>query len=69
MSIKAARKKAGLSQMDVAKALGITAGAVSMWEIGMTRPKSDKLVALADILKCTVDELMRGDDEEKIHDA
>lgn len=63
MSIKVARKKAGLSQLDVAKALGITTGAVSMWENGMTQPRPDKLVALADLFKCTVDELLRGDDK------
>lgn len=63
MSIREARKKAGLSQGKVAEALGVTTGAVSMWEIGLTQPRPDKLVALADLFKCTVDELLRGDDK------
>jgi transcriptional regulator with XRE-family HTH domain len=63
LSIKTERKKAGLSQRKVAEALGVTGGAVSMWELGMTQPRPDKLVALADLFHCTVDELLRGDDK------
>lgn len=60
MNISAAREKAGISQSELAKQLDVTQGAVSQWESGQTRPRSDMLVRLADALKCTVDELLRG---------
>ena len=37
--LKKARKDAGLTQVDVAKALGVTFGAVSQWENSQTSPK------------------------------
>lgn len=59
MSIRLARMKAGLTQKKVAELLGVTAGAVCQWEKGMNKPRLDKLVKLADLCGCTVDELIR----------
>lgn len=53
------RKKAGLTQMDVAKALGITDSAVNQWEKGRTFPKTEQLPKLAKLFGCTVDELLK----------
>lgn len=61
MSIATARKKAGLTQMQVAKALNITDSAVNQWEAGKTLPKGARLKELSDILGCTVDELLKED--------
>lgn len=41
------RVTAGLTQLDVAKALGITQTAVSSWERGDGSPKLDKIPQLA----------------------
>lgn len=59
MNIKNVREAAGMSQNDLATALNITQGAVSQWENGDSVPRADKLPALAKILGCTVDELLR----------
>lgn len=62
MSLISARKNAGLSQSEVAKALGITDSAVCQWETGKTSPRAFLLVKLETIYDCTVDELLKSDD-------
>lgn len=59
MSIKLKRIKALMSQKDLAKRLGVTQGLISQWETGKVHPRATMLPKLADILGCTVDELLR----------
>lgn len=61
MGLISARKKAGLTQMQVANKLGITDSAVNQWERGKTFPKTEQLPKLARLYGCTVDELLRED--------
>ena len=63
MSFAAARKKAGLNQVDAAKVLGVTQGAISMWENGRTKPRSTQIVEIAKLYGVTVDELLREDEK------
>lgn len=63
MSFAAARKKAGLNQVDAAKVLGVTQGAISMWENGRTKPRSTQIVEIAKLYGVTVDELLREDEQ------
>lgn len=58
MSFLSARTKAELSQAAVAKQMGVSDAAVSMWETGKTRPRASLLVKLAGLYCCTVDELL-----------
>ena len=53
------RKAAGLTQEEFATRLCVTQGAVSQWEQGIASPSIDKLPKLAEILGCTVDELLK----------
>lgn len=62
MSFAAARKKAGLNQVDAAKVLGVTQGAISMWENGRTKPRSTQIVEIAKLYGVTVDELLKEDE-------
>ena len=57
--IKEMRKKRNLTQGDLAVQLGITQGAVSQWESGLTNPTLETLVKIAEVLNCTVDELLK----------
>ena len=41
------RVRVGLTQTDVAKALGVTQGAISAWEQGKKKPTLEKLPAIA----------------------
>ena len=64
-SLLCLRKKAGLSQQYIADHLGISQGAVSQWEQGLSMPSADKLLLLAKLLGCTTDELLEGISEKK----
>jgi DNA-binding XRE family transcriptional regulator len=53
-AICAARRRAGLSQAELAAALGVRQSSVSQWERGSTRPSTDHLLALTSILRTTL---------------
>lgn len=54
------RRKAGLSQEELANLLGVTRQAVQKWEAGTSRPDMDNLNALADYFQVSLDYLVRG---------
>lgn len=58
-TIKEARKALGLTQEQLAKALGVTQGAVAQWENGISHPAFEKLPQVASVLNMTIDELMK----------
>ena len=64
MSFLSARIRTGLSQATVAEKLGISAASVCQWETGKTMPDPRKLPKIAEILNCTVDELLIPDSTE-----
>lgn len=49
--IALARKARGLSQVQLALAIGVTNGLISKWEHGIATPPDDKIQALADALR------------------
>ncbi|OUJ10216.1 hypothetical protein HK28_06000 [Acetobacter sp. DsW_063] len=49
--IRAARKKAGLSQRALAQKLGLSAGAVAQWETDTTTPTNDNWMALRSLIE------------------
>ena len=51
------RKKANLTQMQLAEKLGITDKAVSKWERGVAMPDTSIMLDLCDILCISVNEL------------
>ncbi len=59
MSFASCRKKTGLTQMQVAKELGVTDAAVCQWERGDTMPSAKRLTEIAKLYKCSVDELLK----------
>ena len=65
-SIKDYREKANLTQDQLAAAVNVGRTAVSMWESGDSMPRADKLPDLARILGCTVDDLFRDSEREKV---
>ena len=52
------RKRAGLSQGDVAERLNVSRQAVSRWETGFTVPSTDNLSRLGRLYGVTLDELL-----------
>lgn len=57
-TIKNRRSEVGITQVELAKAVGVTQGAVAQWESGITSPNIKLLPKLASILECTTDELL-----------
>lgn len=67
--IKAIRKSRGLTQQDVANALGTVKSAVSQWETGYMGMSVTTLCRLADLLGVTTDALLgREDNPTPAHD-
>lgn len=72
-NIRARRKAKGLTQEQLAEALGVTVGAVSKWESGSTLPDIALIVELAALFEASVDallgyELHRGGVAETINE-
>ena len=55
------RKQKNLTQLQLAKKLGITDKAISKWERGIAMPDSSIMLELCDILDITVNELLNGE--------
>lgn len=58
--IRSLRKRAGLTQEELAQRLYVTRQTVSLWELGKTRPDVETLQAIADCLgwicsRCSTD--------------
>jgi putative transcriptional regulator len=53
-----------MTQEDIAKALGVTRPAITMWESGKSKPRVDMLDKLATLLGTTPAWLLGGDDAE-----
>lgn len=62
VAVKSLRVKQNLSQAELAEALGVTQGAVSQWETGLTMPTLPMLAKIAEVLHCTTDALLSGED-------
>ena len=57
-AIKTRREQLGLTQNELAKIVGVTQGAVTQWENGISRPGVDTLCKLADVFGCKVDDIL-----------
>lgn len=53
------RKLRGLTQRDVANKLGVSSVSVLQWEKGQTYPQAGRLLQLADIYQCPVEDLLK----------
>lgn len=63
VNLKKARTNRGLSQKDVAEAIGVAKSTYSLYESGGREPNVQTIKKLADILNVSADELL-GIDEE-----
>ena len=63
-NIAALRKEKGITQEELANALGVSAQAVSKWENNSSCPDVSLLTVIADYFGVTVDALLRSDAEE-----
>lgn len=59
VKLQVRREAQGLTQEDLGTKLNVTRSAVAMWETGKAMPATDKLITLAGVLNCTVDDLLK----------
>ena len=64
MGFSSARMKAGLSQRAVAEKMNVSPAAVALWDTGKSKPRAALLPKLAELYGCTVDELLRQEQNQ-----
>lgn len=62
MRIKEMRESKNMTQDELASLLSVSRSTVAMWETGQSYPLVEKLLQLADIFSCTLDELIKKED-------
>lgn len=58
--LKIMRKRAKLTQAELARELGVKQTTVAMWESATSYPRASLLPIIASALNCTIDELYNG---------
>ena len=61
-NLAAARKKRGMSQEELARAVQVTRQSISHWENGTSQPDIETLKTLSGILQVSVEELIYGEE-------
>lgn len=55
------RKRAGLTQEDLAEKMEVSRQSVSKWESNSAYPEMDAIIRLCELFRCDMDTLLRGD--------
>ena len=65
MKIKEIRVKKGVTQLELAKKLGVSRSTVAMWEAGINTPNASKIPEISRVLGCeSIDELFFEDEKK-----
>ena len=62
MGIKKIREDKGLSQQGLADEIGVKRSTVAMWETGQALPRPDKLLKMAQMFGCSIEDLMKKEE-------
>ena len=63
------RKKAGLTQIELAEKLGVSIATLRRWESGETAPTGTRIIELANMLHISPDEIMNEGDNYEMKKA
>ena len=55
--IKSLREKAGLTQSELSRVIGLTRSSINAWEMGLSVPSTPYIVALAEVFQVSTDYL------------
>jgi transcriptional regulator with XRE-family HTH domain len=66
--LKAERVKAGMSQRELARRLGLSASMISQIESGLSNPSVGTLYAIVTELDLSLDRIIRGEEFAEVHD-
>lgn len=67
--IAEARRKKGITQLELAEKMGVTDKAVSKWERDLSCPDVNSLPQLAEVLGLSIEELLQGKNEKQPADS
>lgn len=56
--LKELRTERNLGQVELAKAIGVSKGVISLWENGLREPTMYSLILLAEFFNVSIDELV-----------
>ena len=56
--LKELRIEKGIGQIELAKAVNVSKGIISLWENGLREPKLSNLITLANFFKVSIDYLV-----------
>lgn len=59
--LRSRRMAAGFTQQQLSERLGVKQSVVSLYEKGSNMPSLDVLIKMADVLHCSIDDLVRND--------
>ena len=57
-NLKELRQEKNLGQVELAKAIGVSKGVISLWENGLREPTMYSLIVLAKFFNVSIDELV-----------
>ena len=60
-NLAALRRERGIGQVELAQGIGVSKGIISLWENSLREPTLSSLVALAQYLHVTLDDLVTLD--------
>ena len=63
-NLRILRKKAGLTQIDLAEKLGVSIATLRRWEAGETAPSGTRIIELANLLEISPNEIISDSDRE-----
>ncbi len=61
--LKQLRKEKGMTQIDLAKALGVSSGTVAMWETGKRKPSFEMFDRLTEVFDRRIDYILGASDD------
>lgn len=64
-SIRYFRERAGMYQSDLGRFLGVSAQAVSKWELGKAEPDSTCIIKMCQLFECSANDLFGTDGTKK----
>ena len=65
-AIKRLREKKEMTQAELADKIGVTAKAVSKWEVGKAKPSIEVIRKLANLFQLSVDDLLNQREKKKV---
>ncbi len=58
MKFKILRKESGITQTELAEKLKVKQSTIAMWETGKSKPRTDDLYIIAEVLGVSVDKVL-----------